>query len=140
MSKNTERLVWFYFSYEKCRFPPNTPSLFTQSWFSAYSDVRFLGLDVSPVQSSWHFFWGFLYMGMATEPKQFAICNSIHAFWQACSLFHPWILQRFGRTRPSSRLDRDHPLLLLHFDLRLCPLLQKIIPELKSTMPFYLYQ
>ena len=138
LSKNTERLMWFYFSLEKCHFSLNRANLFTVNDCPLILG-RFLGLEVSPVQRSWHSFWGFLCMWMATEPPQSSVWNSINAFWQTCLLFHPRILSEVGMDAPSSRLDREHPMLLLRFDLRLCPLLQQRIPELEPTVPFYFY-
>lgn len=102
--------------------------------------VRFLGLDGGPVWRSWHSLWGLLCMWMATEPRQSSVCNSIHAYYKHVPCFILEFLQRLRWTLPHSRLDPEHHMLLLQFDLRLCPLLQKIIPELESMVPFYFYQ
>lgn len=141
LSKNTERWIGFYFCFEKCHFSSNRASLFI---YTVHDSLRVLGrspgVQVSLVPRSWHFFWGFVCPWMATEPTQSSIWNSINVFWQTCLLFHPWILSKVGTDAPSSGLDREHPLLWLQFDLRLCPLLLKSIPELGPTAPFYFCQ
>lgn len=71
--------------------------------------VRFLGLDVSPVRRSWHSLWGFLCLWMATEPRQPSICNSIHAYWQTCPLFHPWIPSKVEVDTPSFKIRSGTP-------------------------------
>lgn len=71
--------------------------------------VRFLGLDVSPVWRSWRPLWGFLCMWMATEPRQSSICNSIHAYWQTCPLFHPWIPSKVEVDTPSFKIRSGTP-------------------------------
>lgn len=110
-------------------------------WFSPYSAVRFLGLDGSPAQRSWRSF-----------------CDSFCAWGWPRSLSNPLFVIPFMHLdkhfistsplnsfkgwggHPNPRSDEEYPMLLLQSDLRLCPLSQKIIGELESTVPFYFYQ
>lgn len=102
--------------------------------------VRFLGLDVSPVRRSWHSSGAFCACGWLLSLGNLLFVIPFMHIDKHVPCFILEFLQRLRWTRPPSRLDPEHLILLLQFDLRLCPLLQKIIPELQSTVPFCFYQ
>lgn len=102
--------------------------------------VRFLGLEVSPVWRSCIPSGAFCARGWLLSLGNLLFVIPFMHIDKHVPCFILEFLQRLRWTRPRSRLNPEHSTLLLQFDLRLCPLLQKINPELESTVPFCFYQ